>query len=50
VVPVCLVGHDEADVLSKTMTPPLATERDLAQILAFEMDRETPFNAECRRG
>jgi general secretion pathway protein L len=36
----------EADVLSKTVTLPLAAERDLAQVLAFEMDRETPFNAE----
>ena len=40
----------EADVLSKTVTLPLAAERDLGQVLAFEMDRETPFNAECRRG
>jgi general secretion pathway protein L len=36
----------EADVLSKTVMLPLAAERDLAQVLAFEMDRETPFNAE----
>jgi general secretion pathway protein L len=36
----------EADVLSKTVTLPLAAERDLAQVLAFEMDRETPFNTE----
>lgn len=34
------------DVLAKTVTLPLAAERDLAQVLAFEMDRETPFNAE----
>jgi general secretion pathway protein L len=31
------------DVLCKTITLPLATERDLAQVLSFEMDRETPF-------
>src|ERR1700694_2078306 len=36
----------EADVLSKTVTLPLAAERDLAQVLAFEMDRETPFDAD----
>lgn len=35
-----------ADILSKTLTLPLATERELGQVLAFEMDRETPFNAE----
>src|SRR5438094_10665858 len=34
------------DVLAKTVTLPLAAERDLAQVLAFEMDRETPFSAE----
>jgi general secretion pathway protein L len=31
------------EVLCKTITLPLATERDLGQVLAFEMDRETPF-------
>jgi len=36
----------EADVLRKTVTLPLAAERDLAQVLAFEMDRETPFDAD----
>src|SRR5262249_14739771 len=35
----------EDDVLSKTITLPLAAERDLSQVLAFEMDRETPFTA-----
>jgi len=35
-----------SDILSKTITLPLATERDLAQVLAFELDRETPFTAE----
>jgi general secretion pathway protein L len=33
----------DADVLCKTITLPLAAERDLVQVLAFEMDRETPF-------
>jgi general secretion pathway protein L len=33
----------DSEVLCKTITLPLATERDLAQVLAFEMDRETPF-------
>jgi general secretion pathway protein L len=36
----------EADVLGKTMTLPLAAERELSQVLAFEMDRETPFSTE----
>jgi general secretion pathway protein L len=36
----------EADVLGKTVSLPLAAERELDQVLAFEMDRETPFNAE----
>lgn len=33
----------DTDVLCKTITLPLAAERDLVQVLAFEMDRETPF-------
>jgi general secretion pathway protein L len=36
----------EAEVLAKTVTLPLAAERELDQVLAFEMDRETPFRAE----
>jgi general secretion pathway protein L len=36
----------EADVLGKTVVLPLAAERELAQALIFEMDRETPFNPE----
>jgi general secretion pathway protein L len=36
----------EADVLGKTVSLPLAAERELDQALAFEMDRETPFTAE----
>jgi general secretion pathway protein L len=32
-------------VLSKELTLPLATEPNLAQVLAFEMDRQTPFRA-----
>lgn len=35
-----------AEVLGKTVSLPLAAERDLHQVLAFEMDRETPFKAE----
>jgi general secretion pathway protein L len=34
------------DVLGKTVSLPSAAERDLGQVLAFEMDRETPFKAE----
>jgi general secretion pathway protein L len=37
---------DERDVLGKTVSLPLAAERELDQVLAFEMDRETPFKAE----
>ena len=37
---------DEADVLGKTVSLPLAAERELDQALAFEMDRETPFTAD----
>lgn len=44
-LPVVLRLLDSA-VLCKTITLPLATERDLAQVLSFEMDRETPFAAE----
>src|SRR5579875_3230385 len=36
----------EADVLAKTLTLPLAAQADLPQVLAFEMDRETPFKAD----
>ena len=36
----------QADVLSKTVSLPLAAERELDQVLAFEMDRETPFKSE----
>jgi general secretion pathway protein L len=36
----------EADVLCKTVTLPLAAERHLDQVLAFEMERETPFGAD----
>ena len=33
-------------VLRKTLNLPLATEENLRQVLAFEMDRHTPFKAE----
>ena len=33
----------EGDVLAKTLVLPTAAERQLDQVLAFEMDRETPF-------
>lgn len=36
----------DSDVLCKTITLPIATERNLRQVLAFEMDRETPFAVE----
>jgi general secretion pathway protein L len=41
-----VLGLAEADVLAKAVTLPLAAERELDQVLAFEMDRETPFRAE----
>ncbi len=37
---------DQRDVLGKTVSLPLAAERELGQVLGFEMDRETPFKAE----
>ena len=36
----------QADVLGKTVSLPLAAERELQQVLSFEMDRETPFRAD----
>jgi general secretion pathway protein L len=36
----------ESDVLLKTVTLPLAAERQLDQVLAFEMERETPFGTD----
>lgn len=35
-----------ADVLEKTLSLPLAAGGELDQVLAFEMDRETPFTAD----
>lgn len=34
------------EVLEKTLVLPLAAQADIEQVLAFEMDRETPFEAE----
>jgi general secretion pathway protein L len=42
----CVLRLASADVLAKTLTLPLAAQAELAQVLAFEMDRETPFKAE----
>lgn len=36
---------DQAHVLRKELTLPAATESNLQQVLAFEMDRQTPFRA-----
>jgi general secretion pathway protein L len=36
----------QADLLAKTVVLPLAAERELDQVLAFEMDRETPFKSD----
>lgn len=38
------LGHD--DVLVRRVTMPAATEENLRQVLAFEMDRLTPFRAD----
>ena len=38
------LGHDEA--LVRKVTMPAATEENLRQVLAFEMDRLTPFKAD----
>jgi general secretion pathway protein L len=43
---VTVLRLSDSDVLGKTVTLPLAAERELDQALAFEMDRETPFTAE----
>ena len=40
-----LIRLSADDVLAKTFVLPLAAERHLDQVLAFEMDRETPFTA-----
>jgi general secretion pathway protein L len=39
-----LVGLEPRHVLEKHLTLPLAAERELDRILAYEMDRETPFD------
>jgi general secretion pathway protein L len=36
----------KSEVLGKTLTLPLAAQGELDQVLAFEMDRETPFTAD----
>ena len=42
--PRCLLLERDT-ILSKEMTLPMATESNLAQVLTFEMDRQTPFKA-----
>jgi general secretion pathway protein L len=37
---------DASDVLQKSLLLPIAARHDLAEVLAFEMDRETPFSAD----
>lgn len=43
---ISILRLSESQVLAKAVTLPLAAERELDQVLDFEMDRETPFNAE----
>lgn len=45
-VEVCEVVLAGALALSKRVTLPLAAEENLRQVLAFEMERQTPFKAE----
>lgn len=40
-----LLMLDVASVLAREVSLPLATESNLAQVLTFEMDRQTPFKA-----
>lgn len=42
----CLVHVDDALRLEKTVHLPLAAEENLRQVLAFEMERHTPFHAD----
>jgi general secretion pathway protein L len=42
----CEVRVDEALRLQKTVSLPLAAEENLRQVLAFEMERHTPFHAD----
>jgi general secretion pathway protein L len=42
----CEVRIDEGLRLQKTVSLPLAAEENLRQVLAFEMERHTPFHAE----
>jgi general secretion pathway protein L len=42
----CVVRVDESLRLNKTVQLPLAAEENLRQVLAFEMERHTPFHAE----
>jgi general secretion pathway protein L len=41
-----LLRIDPSDVLEKHLVLPAAAERELARLLAYEMDRETPFSPE----
>ena len=45
-VPPVVLRLAEPEVLRKTVRLPLAAQSSLAQVLAFEMDRETPFTAD----
>ncbi|MGH7109792.1 MAG: hypothetical protein ACREFK_05130, partial [Stellaceae bacterium] len=42
----CVLRLGGGDILAKTLSLPLAAQAELPQVLAFEMDRETPFTAE----
>lgn len=41
----CVLRLGRADILAKTLSLPLAAQAELPQVLAFEMDRETPFTS-----
>jgi general secretion pathway protein L len=42
----CVVNVDDSLRLNKTLRLPLAAEENLRQVLAFEMERHTPFHAD----
>ena len=42
----CEIRTDESLRLKKTVTLPLAAEENLEQVLAFEMERHTPFHSD----
>jgi general secretion pathway protein L len=44
--PLLLIGLPPAQLLQKRLSLPIAAERDLGNVLNFEIERETPFTAD----